>query len=87
MKITQFFRPKETIQAHHTYGLTPLGKTKAEELTLEGKRGLVASHLNENGACSLNEIAEGTNLTPEKAKRIVHALIRNGYVRKVNSEE
>lgn len=88
MHIGQFFSKEKTdVGTNHTYGLTPLGKTKAEELALQGKKGLVAASLNENGASSISEISEDTKISSENVKTLLRILLKNGYARKVSSEE
>ena len=85
--LNSFFRKKTVVGTNGTYGLTPLGKTKAEDLTISGAKGQVAAALNENGASSITDIAEETRMSPERVKNTLKILIRNGYVRKVNTEE
>lgn len=69
-----------------TYGLTNLGKTKAEQYSSSTPRSLVMASLNENGVSTANEIAEDLHVPPTKIERILRDLQRDGYVRKVNQE-
>ena len=84
----QFFNKHKTdVGTNHTYGLTALGKTKAEELALQGNKGTVAACMNENGASSISEISEETKINPEHVKTVLRVLIKNGYAHKVSSED
>lgn len=87
MKLTQFFKRKEPVGVHHTYGLTQLGKTKAEEFAMSGPKWEVAAMLNENGPSSVSEIAEEAKTSTGKVKAILRTLIKSGYARRVNAEE
>lgn len=89
MNIGDFIRvhKKATVGTHSTYGLSALGKTKAEEFALSGPRWEVLAMLNENGPSSVREIAEETKLSPEKVKAILRGHIRSGYVKKVSQED
>ena len=87
MKLTQFFKRKPPVGVHHTYGLTSLGKEKAEKFSLFGPQGNVLSVLEENGPSSVSEIAEETRMSTDKVKSILKNLMRSGYIRRVTSEE
>lgn len=87
MNINQFFKGKTSVGTNHTYGLTSLGKTKAEDLSLHGNKGTVVACMNENGASSISEISEETKINADHVKNILRVLIRNGYVHKVSSED
>jgi len=87
MPITDFFRKKTTVSINQTYGLTPLGKTKAEEFSLTGSKWQVLACLSENGASSVSEIADELKTSPEKIKSILKGLIRSGYVKSVSNED
>ncbi len=78
----------DKVASHHTYGLTPLGKTKAEEFGMAGTRGEVVSYLNDNGASSINEITSAGEVkaSADKIKAVIRGLMREGYVRRVSSE-
>lgn len=83
MKLSDFFKAKSQVGLHSTYGLTPLGKTKAEEFSLHGPKWEVLASLNENGPSSVSEISEQVKAGPEKTKSILRGLVKSGYVRKV----
>ena len=88
MKISDMFRRKTpTAGTHLTYGLTPLGKTKAESFTNNTPSALALSALNENGVSSVAEIADELKTSPEKIKAILRGLIKSGYVRRVSQED
>lgn len=87
MNVSQFFRGKTDVGTNHTYGLTALGKTKAEDLSLHGNKGTVVACMNENGASSISEISEETKINTEHVKNILRILIKSGYVHKVSSED
>lgn len=87
MKLSQFFKKKTTVGTHHTYGLTTLGKTKAEEFSLSGPKWEVLACLSENGPSSITEISTEINTSPDKVKAMLKGLIRNGYIRQVSAEE
>lgn len=80
-------RKQSSVGVSHTYGLTALGKTKAEEFQLQGVKWQVAAYLDENGASSVSEIAEETKISPEKLKKILKQMIAGGYVRRVTQDE
>jgi len=82
-----FLKKKPKVQSHNTYGLTALGKTKAEEFSLHGPKWEVLACLDENGPSSVTEIAEEVKSSPEKVKMILKGLIRSGYIRTVSQEE
>ena len=65
---------------HQSYGVTTLGKQKAEEFAMSGPRWKVLAHLAEDGPSSMSEIMRETNLSDEKVKLILRGLIADGYV-------
>jgi len=87
MKLTQFFKSKPKVGVHHTYGLTALGKTKAEQFSVYGAQGSVMSVLEEGGPSSVSEIAEETHMSTDKVKSILKNLMRSGYIRRVSAED
>ena len=87
MRLTQFFQKKPKVGIHHTYGLTSLGKQKAEQFSVYGAQGNVMSVLEESGPSSVSEIAEETHMSTDKVKSILKNLMRSGYIRRVTSEE
>lgn len=68
-----------------SYGLTELGKTKAETFSLEGPTWEVLAYLDENGPCSFNELVEGCHMKTENMKTMLKRLIVSGYVRAVTT--
>jgi len=68
-------------------GCTPLGKTKAEQFSLEGPEFEVLTDISESGPSALVEIADRTRLSVAKVRAIARALIHKGYARKVSSDE
>ena len=86
MNLSQFFKPKPKVGVHHSYGLTSLGKEKAEKFLVYGVQGNVLSVLEENGTSSVSEIAEETRMSTDKIKSILKNLIRSGYVQRVGAE-
>jgi len=87
MRLSQFFKKKTTVGTHHTYGLTQLGKTKAEEFSLSGPKWEVLACLSENGPSSITEISTEINTSPDKVKAMLRGLLKNGYIRQVAAEE
>lgn len=79
------FRNKTKVKPQ--YGLTPLGKIKAEEFHIAGAKGEVIGTLEEIGSGTIGEIAEASKMTPERVKLILQSLISNGYVGKINTDE
>lgn len=71
---------KVRIGTRCSYGLTELGKTKAETFSLEGPTWNVLAYLDENGPSAINEIVEGVHASPDKTKAILKKLIASGYV-------
>jgi len=84
--IPRFIRDNR-VKANMVIGCTPLGKTKAEEFSLQGPEFAVLADISESGPSSLREIADRTGLPEIKVKAIAKALMRKGYARKVSSEE
>lgn len=88
MNISDFFPKGNTkkLGVNQSYGLTPLGKTKAEEFALSGPKWTVLAVLNENGPSSVSEIATEAHLSPDKVKSILRTLISSGYVQRVSHD-
>lgn len=88
MKIGSFFgfKAKHQVGMHSVYGLTPLGKRKAE-LSLSGPQWEVLTYLNENGSSSVSEISGEIKASPEKVRAILRNLLQSGYVRKESQED
>jgi hypothetical protein len=71
-------RPKTRINETTTYELTPMGKTKAEQFSIDGPKGVVMEVLRANGPSTVGEIVQATGssgmpLPREKVKRILGA--------------
>ena len=71
---------KVRVGSRASYGLTELGKTKAETFGLEGVTWQILGYLNDNGPSSLNDICEGLHFMPERAREILNRLITSRYV-------
>ena len=70
------------------YQLTAKGKIKAEEFSVSGAKGEVIGALeNSESPCTVSEIANTARMSPSKVRQIIQVLIRDGWVRKVTSEE
>jgi DNA-binding MarR family transcriptional regulator len=80
-------RRKVRLGMRCTYQLTQLGKTKAEEFGLSGPNWEVLAYLDENGASTIKDIAEGTHFSGDRTKEVLKRLISSGYVRRVTTEE
>lgn len=69
------------------YGLTSLGKKKAEEFSETTPKNKVLAYLNENGVSTVPEVANDLGCSPQKAKMVINSLEKDGYVRPVGQEE
>ena len=80
--IPTFFgaRRRVKVGVRQSYGVTALGKQKAEEFSLSGPRWQVLAYLSENGPSSVAEVTKECSLSDDKAKLILKGLIQNGYV-------
>ena len=80
--IIKSFVPARKVRAgsRASYGLTELGKQKAETFGLEGPTWEVLGYLNDNGPSSLNDICDGLHLKTERAREILNRLINSRYV-------
>jgi len=87
MRLSQFFKKRQPIGVHHTYGVTSLGATKADEFSLSGPKWEVLACLRENGPSSVSEISTETNISTDKVKSILKGLISSGYAKRVSAEE
>ena len=75
-------------QKHRSnYQLTQLGKTKSEQINISGTRGEVVMALENIGPCTISELANEIKMSPIQIKQVMQILIRDGWVRKVSSEE
>jgi DNA-binding MarR family transcriptional regulator len=78
-------RVKTRVSEHAHYGLTPFGKTKAEDAKITGPRGRVLESI-DDGNDMVSEISDDTRYTPEKVKWLVKQLIREGYVQQLRGD-
>ena len=83
VKLTLFGGPKY----RSNYQLTQLGKTKAEQINISGTRGEVVMALENIGPCTISELASEIKMSPVQVKQVMQILIRDGWVRKVSSDE
>jgi len=81
-----FLKRRSQAGINVTFGLTPLGKTKAEQFSATGPKFDILAALDEGGPSSVSEIAEETKMSTNKVKTIIKQLVASGYVRKVHSE-
>jgi DNA-binding MarR family transcriptional regulator len=77
------FKPKAKVGKRSLYGLTEVGKLKAEEFGVEGKGWKILSYLDDNGTSSLREICEGLGWKEEDTREILRRMMNEGYVRRV----
>lgn len=84
--IPRFFgaRGRAKVGAHHSYGVTQLGKQKAEEFALSGPRFDVLAHLAEHSPCSVSEIEKECHMSKDKVESILRSLMNDGYVQPVS---
>lgn len=87
ISIPGFLKGGRGTRADTVIGCTPLGKTKAEQFSLQGPEFAVLTDISEAGPSSLAEIGDRTGLSFGKVKAIAHQLMSKGYARKVSSEE
>ncbi len=62
--------------------LTDKGKRAASDLRVHGAGARVIRYLNNHGASSPHEIADGMSVSPQKALRLAAMLYKKGYVEK-----
>ena len=67
--------------------ITPEGKQEAESYASGGPKFDVLSTLNEKSPLSAGTICHETGLDISQVKHILNALMKDGYVRKVQSQE
>jgi predicted HTH transcriptional regulator len=68
-----------------SYQLTELGKRKAEDMAAEGDRLAVLTTLDEDGACTTDELSNTTHISRFKCQLIMNDFIRAGYVKQAHS--
>ena len=84
---TSFFS-RDGAKPRANYMLTAKGKVKAEEVSISGPKGEVVMALDASESPStISEISNATRMSPQRVKKIIESLIRDGWVRKVSAEE
>jgi len=79
--IKSFVPARQTrIGSRASYGLTELGKQKAETFGLEGPTWQVLGYLNDNGPSTLTDICEGLHLKSDRARELLNRLINSRYI-------
>jgi DNA-binding MarR family transcriptional regulator len=78
-------RVKTRVSEHAHYGLTPIGSIKAGDAKIPGPKGRILESL-DDGNDMVSEISEDTRYTPEKVKRLLKQLIRDGYVQQLRGD-
>jgi len=73
-------KTKAKVGKHQSYGVTALGKEKAEQFALSGPRLKVLAHLAEEGPSSVGEVERECSMSNEKTTLILRGLINDGYV-------
>ena len=74
------------ISTKGNYGLTPLGKVKAEDGSIPGNRGKVLAAVEAGGYSSPREIAQEAGLPDDQTKQILLRLMKLGYIQKEYEE-
>ena len=76
---------KARVGVHQSYGVTTLGKEKAEQFALSGgPRFKVLDYLANEGPCSITEVERECGMTDDKVKMIIKSLMNDGYVQSVS---
>jgi len=60
--------------------ITSLGKQKAEAFAGSGPAFNILARLNEEGPCSIGELARAENMEEDKVKHILRSLRSEGYI-------
>ena len=75
------------VKARANYMLTAKGKAKAEEISVSGPKGEVVMALdNSESPSTISELSNATHMSPQKVKQTIQALMRDGWVSKINVE-
>ncbi len=69
------------------YQLTALGGAGAENFNITGAKAEVVNALENVGPCTISQLANETKMTPANVKQIMQVLVRDGWARKVSSED
>jgi DNA-binding MarR family transcriptional regulator len=81
-----FIKRTPKVKSETAFGLTALGKNKAEQFSEgEGARFQVMDILN-NGPATANEISGETGMSNQQVKAILKKLLSAGYVRMMGAE-
>ena len=80
-------RTRTKVGVRQSYGVTTLGKQKAEEFALSGPRWKVLAYLAEDGPSSVNEVEREVSMNNEKVKLILKNLLDNGYIQTVTQTD
>jgi hypothetical protein len=81
------FRPKAKMGSHAMYGITPAGQEKLDHMALDGVSLTVADVVRENSPCDVDEIAQKSQITPEKTRIVMKTLIKKGYLQQTNGRD
>ena len=87
MRFPIFGKQKDTLVAptedkkDTSVALTPLGKQKAEQFSLEGPKFDVMATILESGTQPIGEISSKVGMSANKVKEVCKSLARNGYVK------
>lgn len=81
--LIQQFKPRQKVGRRSLYGLTEIGKVKAEEFGVQGRGWKVLSFLDDNGTSSLRDICEGLGWKEEDTQEILRRLLNDGFVRRI----
>lgn len=80
-------RRRVKVSLRASYGVTALGKQKAEEFALSGPRWEVLAYLAEEGPSSISEIEKQVGMSGDKVKLILRQLISSSYVQRVTQDD
>jgi len=84
--VVSYAKTKTSVSSKANYGLTPLGKVKAEEGELAGARGRVLGAVQSLSFSTPSEIATEANLPIERVKQVLKVLIKRGFVQQEQEE-
>lgn len=75
----------DAVRKHYIFALTPIGKQKIREYEGEGVKFNVMTVLAQRGPCNVDEVAEGANITKDKAMFVLKDLVKAQYVHTVGA--
>jgi len=87
MKVKWFGRGTSKVTTDMSFGLTEIGRKKADEFSSGGSKFEVLATLREQGTCTLGELSDETHIGMDKLKHIIKILKAQGYVRYVGGED